>query len=133
VLHRPPSRPLAAVLLLSLVDYALWNWSLGAGHDLLALVAGLALIPLLIVLAWLVFLSATRLAGGAARRIHTGAATRARRRVAATSAGAGPAEPADAARRAAAGATAREHHVVGGAGNAGDGKAAAAPSSKLAA
>jgi hypothetical protein len=111
--------------LLSLVDYALWNWSLGASHDVLALVAGLTLIPLLIVLAWLVFLSATRLAGGAARRIRTGAATRAnaatrsRRRAAATS--------------AAAGAPTREHHVGRGAGNAGDGKAAAAPSSKLAA
>jgi uncharacterized SAM-binding protein YcdF (DUF218 family) len=68
---------LAIVLLLSVVNYGLWNWSLGAGHDLIALVAGLALIPLLIALAWLLLVSVTRFAGDTARRLRASAAARA--------------------------------------------------------
>jgi hypothetical protein len=39
-------RPVAVVSALTLGDYMLWNWALGAGHDVLALAAGLTLLPL---------------------------------------------------------------------------------------
>lgn len=98
VLHRPLRRPLAAVLLFSLVDYALWNWSLGANHDIIALVAGLTLVPLLIALTWLLVLGATRIAGDVTRRARESAATRAQARSAAAP---------HRARRASGGRTAR--------------------------
>jgi hypothetical protein len=46
----------------------LWNWSVGANHDVVALVAGVTLIPLLIALAWLVVVAAARLLAHVARR-----------------------------------------------------------------
>jgi hypothetical protein len=60
VSHRPrrPLLPLAIVVLLSLGDYLLWNWSLGANHDILALISGMTLVPLLIALVWLLVLAA---------------------------------------------------------------------------
>lgn len=66
--HRPLRPRLAAVALLALCDYLLWNWSLSANHDILALVSGMTLIPLLIALAWLLVLTATRLLGHVAQR-----------------------------------------------------------------
>ncbi len=126
------------MLLLSLVDYALWNLSLSAGHDIVALVAGLALIPLLIALAWLLVLGATRLTGDVARRAREGAATRGQARSAAahrrarrsTGARLGRAG----ARGARGGAAARSSaHGRRGAPGAGDQDAAGASSSKLAA
>jgi hypothetical protein len=63
--------------LLALGDYLLWNWSLGANHDILALVSGMTLIPLLIALAWLVFLFVARLIAHTAHRPRTGALARA--------------------------------------------------------
>jgi hypothetical protein len=41
-------RPRALVLLLPLTvgDYLLWNWSVAASHDVLALVSGMTLLPL---------------------------------------------------------------------------------------
>jgi hypothetical protein len=66
--HRPLRPRLAAVALLALCDYLLWNWSLSANHDILALVSGMTLIPLLIALAWLVVLTVTRLLGHVAQR-----------------------------------------------------------------
>ncbi|HSZ68781.1 MAG TPA: hypothetical protein VK756_00315 [Solirubrobacteraceae bacterium] len=71
MLHRPLRRPLAVVALLSIADYALWNWSLGGNHDVLALVAGLTLVPLLIALAWLLFVGTTRAVAEATRRTRS--------------------------------------------------------------
>lgn len=131
--HRPLRRPLAIVLLLSLADYGLWNWSLGAGHDAIAIVAGVTLISLLIAFAWLLLVSATRLLGEATRRVRASAATRtgvasavARRR------SAGSAGAAGARRKTVESPPARNPRTAP---NAGDGEAAAAAasSSKLAA
>ena len=56
-------RPLAIVSALALGDYVLWNWSLGANHYVLALIAGLTLPPLAIVLVWLLAVGVARLVG----------------------------------------------------------------------
>jgi hypothetical protein len=61
-------RPLAFVSGLTLGDYLLWNWSLNANHDVLALVSGLTLPPLLLACAWLLAVSLIRLVGGSSRR-----------------------------------------------------------------
>lgn len=63
-----PIRSLAVVGVLALGDYMLWNWSVGANHDIVALVAGVTLIPLLIALAWLVVVAVARLLAHAAHR-----------------------------------------------------------------
>jgi hypothetical protein len=63
-----PLRPLALVSLLAVGDYLLWNWSLGDNHDILALVAGLTLPPLLVSLAWLLVMSVAHTLGRALRR-----------------------------------------------------------------
>ncbi len=34
------------LLVLTGVDYALWDWSIASGHDIVSLVAGLTLLPL---------------------------------------------------------------------------------------
>jgi hypothetical protein len=60
-------------LLLALGDYALWNWSLGTNHDIVALVAGMALIPLLIASVWLLAVACAHLIAYTARRPRTGA------------------------------------------------------------
>jgi len=54
-------RPLATVTGLTIGDYLLWNWSLNANHDVLALISGLTLPPLTIACLWLVALTAARL------------------------------------------------------------------------
>ncbi len=56
-----PYGPLAIVGGLTLGDYLLWNWSLNANHDVLALVSGLTLPPLAIVCLWLLALTIARL------------------------------------------------------------------------
>ncbi len=69
-----PQRPiwsLAVVGVLALSDYVLWNWSVGANHDVVALVAGMTLIPLLIALTWLVVVAVARLLAHAAQRPKT--------------------------------------------------------------
>ncbi len=77
--HRPLRPRLVVVSLLALGAYLLWNWALSANHDVVALVCGMALIPLLIALAWLLVLGALRLLTGLARRPPaTVAASRAR-------------------------------------------------------
>ena len=63
-----PIRSLAVVGVLALGDYVLWNWSVGANHDVVALVAGMTLIPLLIALTWLVVVAVARLLAHAAQR-----------------------------------------------------------------
>jgi hypothetical protein len=39
-------RALVPLLVLTAVDYALWDWSIADGHDIVSLVAGLTLLPL---------------------------------------------------------------------------------------
>ncbi len=39
-------RALVFLLVLTVADYLLWNWSIAGGHDILSLVAGLTLLPL---------------------------------------------------------------------------------------
>lgn len=116
--HRPLRRPLATALLLSLVDYALWNWSVGAGHDGIALAAGLTLIPLLIALAGLLLLGAGRLVGQALQRLRTSASPDAGESLLRTVAGPG---------------AARGSQTVADGGDVGNERTAAAPASKLAA
>jgi hypothetical protein len=67
-------RPLAFVSGLTLGDYLLWNWSLNANHDVLALVSGLTLPPLALACAWIVVMTLIRLIGRSARRSGRGAA-----------------------------------------------------------
>jgi hypothetical protein len=65
-------RPLAIVSGLTIGDYLLWNWSLNANHDVLALVSGLTLPPLAIACVWLIAVTVARLLArttrGSARR-----------------------------------------------------------------
>jgi len=49
------------VLALTVGDYLLWNWSLSANHDVLALVSGLTLPPLVLVSLWILAAGAMRL------------------------------------------------------------------------
>jgi hypothetical protein len=72
-----PQRPLAVVGVLAFGDYLLWNWSLGANHDVLALVCGMTLIPLLIALVWLLLVAVVRLIGHVAQRFSAGTGARA--------------------------------------------------------
>jgi hypothetical protein len=62
---------LVVVVLLALGDYLLWNWSLSANHDVLALVSGMTLIPLLIALTWLLVLAVARLIAHTVQRPRT--------------------------------------------------------------
>jgi hypothetical protein len=61
-------RPLGFVSGLTLGDYLLWNWSLNANHDVLALVSGLSLPPLVLACVWLLAVSLIRLVGRSSRR-----------------------------------------------------------------
>jgi hypothetical protein len=61
-------RPLAIVSGLTIGDYLLWNWSLNANHDVLALVSGLTLPPMTIALVWLLALTVARLIARGSRR-----------------------------------------------------------------
>jgi hypothetical protein len=60
-------RPLALVLALTIGDYLLWSWSLNHGHDVLALISGLTLPPLIIACLWLLTLGVGRVIGRARR------------------------------------------------------------------
>jgi len=72
-------RPLVFVLLLTVGDYLLWNWSLNGNHDVIALASGLTLPPLALASIWLLAVAGARLLGGLARRPPAGA-TAVRRR-----------------------------------------------------
>jgi hypothetical protein len=63
-----PHRPLALVSALGVGDYLLWNWSLSHSHDVLALISGLTLPPLVIAALWLLALSVARLLARSTRR-----------------------------------------------------------------
>jgi ethanolamine ammonia-lyase large subunit len=68
-------RPLAFVSGLTLGDYLLWNWSLNANHDVLALVSGLTLPPLALACAWMIAMTLIRIVGGTTRRSGRSAAS----------------------------------------------------------
>ena len=83
-------RPLVFVTGLTVGDYLLWNWSLGGNHEVIALVSGLTLPPLVLATLWLLAMAVGRLlarsasrvgpAGGAARGARGARASRAGRR-----------------------------------------------------
>jgi hypothetical protein len=75
---RVSHRPLAIVTGLTIGDYLLWNWSLNANHDVLALVSGLTLPPLTIAFLWLIALTTARVIARSSRgRARAGATERA--------------------------------------------------------
>jgi hypothetical protein len=88
-------RPLAIVSGLTIGDYLLWNWSLNANHDVLSLISGLTLPPLVIAFLWLFARTVARLIARSTRplikRSHESADASADRR---RSAAAPPATPA---------------------------------------
>lgn len=64
-------RALALPLVVTGGDYVLWNWSLSTGHDIVALVAGLTLLPLVAVSCGLVGLAVLSLVARIMRRSST--------------------------------------------------------------
>jgi hypothetical protein len=71
---------LAFLLVLTVADYMLWNWSIAGGHDIVSLAAGLTLLPLGTVSIAQLALAAGRLMGLLlGRPSHSARATRARR------------------------------------------------------
>ncbi len=71
-------RPLVIVPALTLADLLLWHWSLAAHHEVLALVSGLSLPPLIVASLWLAALVGVRLV---ARGVRTPLALLSRARV----------------------------------------------------
>jgi hypothetical protein len=74
-------RPLVFVSGLTVGDYLLWDWSSSANHEVIALLSGLTLLPLLLaMLAMLTLTIARAIAGRAlrpsARRLQGGAVAR---------------------------------------------------------
>jgi hypothetical protein len=57
---RVSHRRLVLVSGLTLGDYLLWNWSLSGGHDVLAIVSGLSLVPLVLITASLLAVTTAR-------------------------------------------------------------------------
>ncbi|MHB1539534.1 MAG: hypothetical protein ACYCUM_14525 [Solirubrobacteraceae bacterium] len=55
-----PKKPLAFVTVLAASDYLLWNSSSEGNGAMLAVISGLALVPLLLALLWLVLLTLVR-------------------------------------------------------------------------
>jgi hypothetical protein len=84
-------RALPLLLVLTAADYALWDWSIANGHDIVSLIAGLTLLPMAAATLALLALGAARLLGFALAR------PAARRRRPATAApAAGTPKPAEA-------------------------------------
>jgi hypothetical protein len=71
-------RPLVLVSGLTLGDYLLWNWSLSANHDMLALVSGLTLPALSMAFIWLLALNLARLVAHSSHRSRARAGGRLR-------------------------------------------------------
>jgi hypothetical protein len=67
-------RPLALVGALTAGDFVLWNWSLSASHDVLALIAGVTLLPLAAASALLLALTALQVASRFSRLSSVSAA-----------------------------------------------------------
>lgn len=68
--------PIAVVFALVALDYGVWTWAIAGNHEIVALVAGLAMAPLVIALAWLVALALGSGALAVARRLARQIATR---------------------------------------------------------
>jgi hypothetical protein len=70
-----PARVPATVLVVAGLDFLAWRWASGS-HDTIAMVAGLTLVPLVILLLWTAVLAALsallRVGQGAHRRLTTG-------------------------------------------------------------
>ena len=76
-------RALLFLLALTAGDYLLWKWSIAGGHDVLSLLAGCTLVPLIAISAYRLVLAAAGLLSHAARRSSTSArAKRASREIA---------------------------------------------------
>jgi hypothetical protein len=76
-------RALLFLLALTAGDYLLWKWSIAGGHDVLSLLAGCALVPLIAISAYRLVLAGASLLSHAARHSSTSArAKRASRKVA---------------------------------------------------
>jgi hypothetical protein len=73
-------RPLVLVSALAVGDYLLWNWSLNGNHDVLALVSGLTLPPLVVIFLWLLALNFASMLAGAMQRSTKPRAARGRGR-----------------------------------------------------
>jgi hypothetical protein len=71
-----PARRLVVLCALAIGDYLLWNWSLNANHDVLALISGLTLPPLVLALVWLTVVGAMRGLVGFSRRAPQGGRAR---------------------------------------------------------
>jgi hypothetical protein len=73
-------RVLPFLLALTVADYALWDWSIADGHDIVSLVSGLTLLPLAAATLALLAVGAARLVGFALERLsgqrNAGPATR---------------------------------------------------------
>jgi predicted lipid-binding transport protein (Tim44 family) len=126
-----PLRPLAIFVVLAGGDYLLWNWSLNGNHDIIALVAGVTLMPLVIAILWLLVVGAARMLADATQRPRAGYGEA--RRARSSGARRQAAKPATSHRapRSASPAQRNQHaHGVAGADNA---SPTASPSSKLAA
>jgi hypothetical protein len=67
------------LLVLTAVDYVLWDWSIAGGHDIVSLVAGLTLLPLAAVSLCGLALTSARLLGLLFGRIGPRARARARK------------------------------------------------------
>jgi len=61
-------RALPLLLALTAADYALWDWSIAGGHDILSLVSGLTLLPLATATVAMLAVGAARLAAFALAR-----------------------------------------------------------------
>jgi hypothetical protein len=61
-------RALPLLLVLTVADYALWDWSIADGHDILSLIAGLTLLPLAAATLALLAVGAARLLSLALKR-----------------------------------------------------------------
>ena len=79
-------RALPLLLVLTAADYALWDWSIASGHDIVSLIAGLTLLPLAAATLALLALGTARLLGF----VLTRPATHRRRPATAASAPASP-------------------------------------------
>jgi hypothetical protein len=87
-------RPLVFVSGLTVGDYLLWNWSLNGSHDVVALVSGLTLPPLVVACLWLLALSVGRVL---ARYTRRSAGQSSRERAVTPAAGGGAAQTSTAA------------------------------------
>ncbi|HEV3094830.1 MAG TPA: hypothetical protein VGY30_09990 [Solirubrobacteraceae bacterium] len=65
-------RALPLLLALTAADYALWDWSIANGHDIVSLVSGLTLLPLAAATLAMLAIGAARLVGFGLERSASG-------------------------------------------------------------